>query len=119
MITHHLKAALTPALLCLVLAGCATTSLQQVSTTTVQPAKLSISTLPSIKSTQTPQVEATPQKLNELLTVWVAGYCQGWSDVTGNSFEQCFALTLQETFSTYKARTGVDLTAEAKEAIAK
>ena len=116
MITHHLKAVLTPVLLSLALAGCATASWEQAPATPAQPAKPAISTLPSIK----PQpVEATPQKLNKLLTVWVAGYCQGWADVSGDSFERCFEMTLQDTFSTYKARTGVDLTAAAQKAMAK
>ncbi|AYG48170.1 hypothetical protein DV532_28290 (plasmid) [Pseudomonas sp. Leaf58] len=119
MIVHHLKAALTPALLCLALAGCATASLQPAPTTPEQAVKPTISTLPSIKPAQSSQAESAPQRLNELLTVWVAGYCQGWADVSGDSFERCFELTLQDTFSTYKQRTGVDLTAAAKEVIAK
>jgi len=59
------------------------------------------------------RAERTPAEVGQLILVWVAGYCEGWSKATGENFEQCFDTTVEDTMQQYKANTGVDVSLKA------
>jgi hypothetical protein len=117
MISKAFKVNLIYLFFSLALTGCASKTPESVSSST-PPAKHVISTMPSIK-TEHAVADANPQQVSQLLVVWVAGYCQGWADASGQDFEKCFKLTTEDTVKRYRERTGVDLTDAAQEAIGK
>ncbi|MBD8089075.1 hypothetical protein IFT48_03705 [Pseudomonas fluorescens] len=69
----------------------------------------------SVKMAQrTVKTDASPEQVGQLLMVWVAGYCEGWSKATGQNFEMCFETTLQDTLHQYQDNTGVDVSLKSK-----
>lgn len=110
MITQTLKWIAAASVLCLALTGCTSNAVQTVGTDTQDTVGANLSE-PKLDSASLNQ--ATPQQITQLLVVWVAGYCQGWADATGENFERCFNLTTEQTLKTFHDRTGMDLTAEA------
>lgn len=113
MITHSLKWIAAASVLCLALTGCSSNAVQTVDAAPHNSAKTIAPSLSESKLDSTSLNQATPQQITQLLVVWVAGYCQGWADATGESFERCFNLTTEQTLKTFHDRTGMDLTAEA------
>lgn len=69
------------------------------------PATPSAATLPGSAVTDGLLVEhqgKSDKEARKLIVVWVAGYCQGWVDVTGGNFDACFQTTVSQTLAKLK-----------------
>jgi hypothetical protein len=69
------------------------------------PASPSAATLPSPAVTDDLLAEhqgKSDKEARKLIVVWVAGYCQGWADVTGGNFDACFQTTVIQTLAKLK-----------------
>lgn len=97
-----------------VLSGCAAKSVsvaqpaqsaEPVRTEALAPepsAAPAVSTLPSASTTDGLVAQhqgKSNEEIAKLIVVWVAGYCQGWADVTGGDFETCFDTTTSQTLA--------------------
>lgn len=69
------------------------------------PATPAAATLPGSAATDGLLAEhqgKSDKEARKLIVVWVAGYCQGWVDVTGGNFDACFETTVSQTLAKLK-----------------
>ncbi|AXH59639.1 hypothetical protein [Pseudomonas amygdali] len=84
-----------------VLAGCTTLADEpKASWTDPEPAKLNQAKPLFGSDGQTTQPSSA--KVGELILVWVAGYCEGWTKATGEDFERCVNTTVDFTMKQYE-----------------
>lgn len=66
------------------------------------PAVSTLPTAPTADGLVAKQQGKSNEEIAKLIVVWVAGYCQGWADVTGGDFETCFDTTTSQTLAKLK-----------------
>lgn len=78
--------------------------------TEVAPSPANVGASQALPKASSEFAERTPAQIGQLILVWVAGYCEGWSQATGNDFERCVDTTFDYTMKDYQRNTGLPLT---------
>lgn len=95
-----------------VLAGCSTLpEYSRISSAGAEPAPPTLAK-PLLDSGDVDQPSSA--KVGELILVWVAGYCEGWTKATGEDFERCVNTTVDFTMKQYEANTSAKAAAKSK-----
>lgn len=76
----------------------------------VAPSPANAGTPQTLSKARAEIAERSPAEIGQLILVWVAGYCEGWSKATGDDFERCVDTTVDYTMKDYQRNTGVPLT---------
>jgi len=87
-----------------VLAGCATLAEEpRAARVDAVPAKPNLAE-PLLDSGGGENVQPSSARVGELILVWVAGYCEGWTKATGEDFERCVNTTVDFTMKQYEEK---------------